>query len=49
MDKQTLVLPKCPSCKSKKVWKSGFAITTNGKKQLFQCKKCGRKFRENDE
>lgn len=37
---------KCPECESEKIRKHGFAITRLGKKQIYQCKKCGRLFRE---
>lgn len=39
---------KCPKsdCQSLDVWKFGFTITKNGKRQRFQCKKCGHIWRE---
>lgn len=36
---------KCPNCESIKIWKSGFAIRRDGKIQIYQCTKCGFKFR----
>lgn len=39
---------KCPEkkCKSNEIRKCGFSITRDGKKQVYQCIKCGRKFVE---
>lgn len=36
---------KCPKCNSNDLYKAGFVLLSTGKKQLYQCKKCGRKFR----
>lgn len=36
----------CPKCGSVDIWKSGFAIRTDGKVQVYQCKNCGSKFRD---
>jgi transposase-like protein len=43
-----LIIKRCPKCKSKDIWKAGFAVRKDGKVQLYQCKKCGSKFRENN-
>lgn len=37
---------QCDKCGSKQYWKSGFRLTRTGKKQLYQCKICGHKWRE---
>ena len=35
---------KCPHCRSKKIVKTGFKVTTKGRKQRLQCNNCGRTF-----
>jgi transcription elongation factor Elf1 len=37
-------MPKCPNCGNEKLKKAGFSTTRNGKKQILQCKECGRYF-----
>jgi len=35
---------KCSKCGSEETVKAGFKITTKGKKQRYQCKKCGKTY-----
>jgi len=35
---------ECPKCGSEETVKIGFRMTTSGKKQRYQCQKCGRTF-----
>ena len=39
-------LLKCPECKSLAVWKHGFYVTKNEKKQKYKCVKCGHIWRQ---
>ena len=36
----------CPECHSKKIWKAGKRITSNGEVQRFLCRVCGHRFSE---
>lgn len=47
MQEQKKSIIRCSRCGTKKVWKSGFAFRISGKVQVYQCKKCGHKFRVN--
>ena len=34
----------CPRCECEKIVKAGLKLTTKGRKQIWQCKECGRVF-----
>jgi integrase len=38
--------PRCPLCKSEKVWKDGLRYTKDGEVQRFICRDCGYRFSE---
>jgi len=37
---------KCPKCGTEETIRAGSKITSEGKKQRYQCKKCGHTFTE---
>ena len=39
---------KCPYCRGSRVVLRGFRHNSSGKKQLFLCRSCGRKFTQDD-
>jgi len=40
----TIEKSKCPECRSKDIWKKGFRKNKREELQIYQCKKCGKRF-----
>lgn len=47
LNKNEKLIQKCRRCKSIEISKYGKSISSSGKKQRYQCQKCGYVWREN--